>query len=308
MGEGRSPIGNVVILQAEDGLSDTVVPRLAAAGADLGRVHLLGLVAEQGKKRMLSLQTDLELLRRKIIEVGDVKLAVIDPVSAYMGGVGKMDSYRTTDVRAVLGPLVDMLEELGIAGLGIMHFNKKVDVTNALLRISDSLAFGAAARHVYGAIDDSDNGRKLLARAKNNLACRDTAGTLAYRFNSKTVGRDPDKGNAPIIAPYVEFDSGYVDVTATEAMHAANEFKSPGARERAKTLLRDLLAGGPIAQKEIEEMAKAEDIGERTLRTAKKQLHIRSTKQPDGKWIWELPEDDGLKAPDRGDNVTPIRG
>jgi len=307
MSEGRSPIGNVVILQAEDGLSDTVVPRLAAAGADLGRVHLLGLVAEQGKKRMLSLQTDLELLRRKIIEVGDVKLAVIDPVSAYMG-VGKLDSYRTTDVRAVLGPLVDMLEELGIAGLGIMHFNKKVDVTNALLRISDSLAFGAAARHVYGAIDDSDNGRKLLVRAKNNLACRDTAGTLAYRFNSKTVGRDPDKGNAPIIAPYVEFDSGYVDVTATEAMHAANEFKSPGARERAKTLLRDLLAGGPIAQKEIEEMAKAEDIGERTLRTAKKQLHIRSTKQPDGKWIWELPEDDGLKAPDRGDNVTPIRG
>jgi hypothetical protein len=295
MGEGRSPIGNVVILQAEDGLSDTVVPRLVAAGADLSRVHLLGLVAEQGKKRMLSLQTDLELLRRKIIEVGDVKLAVIDPVSAYTG-VGKMDSYRTTDVRAVLGPLVDMLEELMIAGVGIMHFNKKVDVTNALLRISDSLAFGAAARHVYGAIDDGDNGRKLLVRAKNNLACRDTAGTLAYRFNSKMVGHDPDKGNAPIIAPYIEFDPGYVDVTATEAMHAANEFKSPGAKERAKTLLRDLLAGGPMAQKEIEEMAKAEDIGERTLRKVKRQLRIKSTKQPGGKWVWELPEDDGLKA------------
>ena len=107
MGEGRSPIGNVVILQAEDGLSDTVVPRLAAAGADLSRVHLLGLVADQGKKRMLNLQTDLEILRRKIIEVGDVKLAVIDPVSAYMG-VGKMDSFRTTDVRAVLvAPVIE---------------------------------------------------------------------------------------------------------------------------------------------------------------------------------------------------------
>ena len=190
---------------------------------------------------------------------------------------------------------MDLLEELGIAGVGIMHFNKKVDVTNALLRISDSLAFGAAARHVYGAIDDSDNGRKLLVRAKNNLASRDAAGTLAYRFNSKTVGHDP-RNDAPIIAPYVEFDPGYVDVTATEAMHAANEFKSPGARERAKTLLRDLLAGGPIAQKEIEEMAKAEDIGARTLRTAKKELRVRSIKQPDGKWVWELPEDDGLKA------------
>jgi AAA domain len=293
MGEGRSPLGNVVILQAEDGLSDTVVPRLVAAGADLSRVHLLGMVAEQGKKRMLSLQTDLELLRRKIVEVGDVKLAVIDPVSAYMG-VGKLDSYRTTDVRAVLGPLVDLLEEMMIAGIGIMHFNKKVDVTNALLRISDSLAFGAAARHVYGAIDDSDNGRKLLVRAKNNLASRDTAGTLAYRFNAKTVGHDPNKGNAPIVAPFIEFDPGYVDVTATEAMHAANEFKSPGARDRAKTLLRDLLAGGPLPQTEIEEMAKAEDIGMRTLHRAKKELHIKSRKQEGGggQWVWALPEDE----------------
>jgi putative DNA primase/helicase len=282
----------VVYLQAEDGLSDTVVPRLAAAGADLNRVHLLGMVGKRGEKRMVSLQTDLGLLRRKIGDVRDVKLAVIDPVSAYMG-VGKMDSYRTTDVRAVLGPLVDMLDELMIAGIGIMHFNKKVDVTNALLRISDSLAFGAAARHVYGAIDDSDNGRKLLVRAKNNLACRDTAGTLAYRFNSRTVGHH---GNTPITAPYIEFDSGYVDVSATEAMHAANEFKSPGARERAKTLLRDLLVGGPIPQQEIEEMAKAEDIGMRTLHKAKKELRIRSVKQPgDGKWAWVLPEE-GIKV------------
>jgi putative DNA primase/helicase len=291
MNEGRAPLGNVVYLQAEDGLSDTVVPRLAAAGADLNRVHMLGMVGKQGEKRMVSLQTDLGLLRRKIGDVGDVKLAVIDPVSAYMG-VGKMDSYRTTDVRAVLGPLVDMLDEMLIAGIGIMHFNKKVDVTNALLRISDSLAFGAAARHVYGAIDDSDNGRKLLVRAKNNLACRDTAGTLAYRFNSKTVGHH---GNTPITAPYIEFDPGYVDVTAMEAMHAANEFKSPGARERAKTLLRDLLAGGPVPQTEIEEMAKAEDIRKRTLNRAKKELCIKSAKQPDGRWMWELSEGDGAK-------------
>jgi DNA polymerase len=297
MGEGRSPIGNVVILQAEDGLSDTVVPRLAAAGADLSRVHLLGMVEEQGAKRMPSLQTDLELLRRKIAEVGDVKLVVIDPVSAYMG-VGKMDSYRTTDVRAVLGPLVDLLEELGIAGVGIMHFNKKVDVTNALLRISDSLAFGAAARHVYGAIDDSDNGRKLLVRAKNNLACRDSAGTLAYRFNSKTVGHDPRKDNAPIVAPYVEFDSGYVDVTATEAMHAASDFKAPGTGERARTLLRDMLAGGtPVPENTFQDMAKEEDISWSTMKNVKRKLRIKSVRseaagvEGKGHWLWQWPDE-----------------
>jgi hypothetical protein len=77
MGEGHAPLGNAVCLQAEDGLSDTVVPRLVAAGADLGRIHQLGMVREQdGNQRMPSLQTDLVLLRQKILEIGDVKLAV----------------------------------------------------------------------------------------------------------------------------------------------------------------------------------------------------------------------------------------
>jgi hypothetical protein len=55
-----------------------------------------------------------------------------------------------------------------------MHFNKKMDVTNALLRISDSLAFGAVARHVYGVIDDAENkrnsfGRKTMFRQRTRI-------------------------------------------------------------------------------------------------------------------------------------------
>jgi hypothetical protein len=50
-----------------------------------------------------------------------------------------------------------LAKELMLAIIGILHFNKKVDVTNALLRISDSLAYGAVARHVYGAVDDQEN-------------------------------------------------------------------------------------------------------------------------------------------------------
>jgi hypothetical protein len=67
---------------------------------------------------------------------------------------------------------------MNIGVVGIMHFNKKVDVTNIVLRMSDSLAFGAAARHVYAAIDDKENDRKLLVRGKNNLAPRNSGGTL----------------------------------------------------------------------------------------------------------------------------------
>ena len=171
--EGAAPKGSVILLTAEDDLHDTVVPRLAAAGADRSNVHIIKMVKTSADKgeRMFSLVEDLELLRRKIIEIGDVVMVQIDPMSAYLG-VKKIDSFRATDVRAVLAPLVQLASELKLAVLGILHFNKKLDVTNALLRISDSLAFGATARHVYACIDDDEHGRKLLVKGKNNLARR----------------------------------------------------------------------------------------------------------------------------------------
>jgi hypothetical protein len=150
-----------------------VVPRLLAAGADLERIEMVQLVCESGKDRMFSLVTDLDLLRQTALRIGNVKMIQIDPITAYLG-VGQVDSYRTTDVRAVLAPVTELASELMVSIVGIMHFNKRTDVTNALLRISDSLAFGATARHVYAVVDDAENKRKLLVKGKNNLAPRDT--------------------------------------------------------------------------------------------------------------------------------------
>jgi DNA polymerase len=294
LNEGVAVSGNVLLLSAEDDPNDTVVPRLVAAGADLARIEIVKMVRAAGGDRMFSLQTDLDMLRRKITAIGNVVLILIDPISAYLG-VGKMDSYRTTDVRAVLGPVVNLAAELALAIIGIMHFNKKLDVTNALLRISDSLAYGATARHVYGVIDDAENHRKLLVRAKNNLALN--AGgltTLAFSFGVNEVGVDPNTGKI-IAAPYVIWQSQYVDVTATEAMRAANESKSPSALDDAKQFLRDILiaGGGRALQTEIEEAAKAEKISDATLKRAKKALKVRAEKErtKEGRWFWVLPED-----------------
>ena len=147
------------------------------------------MVRDNNKDRMFSLATDLDLLRQKIDD--DVKLVQIDPITAYLGGGDvKMDSFRTVDVR-VLSPLVDLAAELEVSVIGMMHFNKKLDVHNALLRISDSLAFGATARHVYAVVDDADNKRKLFVKGKNNLAAYDQANkTLAFHFDSRIVGTD----------------------------------------------------------------------------------------------------------------------
>ena len=185
-------------------------------------------------------------------------------------------------LRAVLGPLVDLANELGVAFVGIMHFNKKTDVTNTLLRISDSLAFGAAARHVYAVVDDAENKRKLLVRGKNNLAPATKA--LAYSFGVREVGRDA-KTDQTIHAPHIIWHPKHVDVTAAEAMQAATEAKSPTARDEAKTFLSDILAHGPVIKNQIEEAADANGIAERTLFRAKSDLKIIAKKDgPNGEW------------------------
>jgi len=168
--EGKAPKGNVIWFTAEDDIEDTVIPRLKAAGADLDRVNIIGMTKSADGTRMFNLATDLPLLESKLNEIGGVVLVVIDPVSAYLG-VGKINNSSTTDVRGVLTPLTKLAEENKVSIIGIMHFNKKADVTNAMLRIADSLAYVATARHVYVVVDDAeDKSARLFVKAKNNLA------------------------------------------------------------------------------------------------------------------------------------------
>src|SRR5262249_40261836 len=169
-------------------------------GADLTRVHIVNSVRIDGEDKTFNLVTDLHLLRKAITRIGNVVLVIIDPVSAYLG-VGKVDGRSATDVRGILTPLKNMAEELHVAVIGIAHFNKKDDVKSALLRVSDSIAYVAAARHVYAVVDDpEDKNSKLFVKAKNNLA-RDTK-ALRYGMGVKTVGHDA-KLDVDIVAPYI---------------------------------------------------------------------------------------------------------
>src|SRR5262249_1452858 len=208
--EGTAPQGNVIWFNAEDGQRDTVLPRLVAAGADPKQVHFVKGARVGGEDKMFSLVTDLRLLRKAIERIGNVVLVIIDPVSAYLG-VGKVDGRSATDVRGVLTPLKDMAEELHVAVIGICHFNKKDDIKSALLRVSDSIAYVAAARHVYAVLDDPDDKDcKLFVKAKNNLA-RDTK-ALRYGMGVKTVGHDPKLG-VDINAPYIIWHPQHIEIT-----------------------------------------------------------------------------------------------
>lgn len=297
LNEGRAPLGSVIWFTAEDDIHDTVVPRLAAAGADLDRVHIVGMTDSNGTARMFNLATDLPLLKEKIEKIGDVALVVIDPVSAYLG-VGKINNSSTTDVRGILAPLTKLAEEKMVSIIGVMHFNKKADVTNAMLRIADSLAYVAAARHVYVVVDDPENEKaRLFVKAKNNLAPDKHA--LRFMVGAKVVGVDAECGEE-IYAPHVVWDSQHVEVTATEAMEAEAGGTKRAVQREAEDFLKSKLAHGPLTKKEIEEEAEALDISiTGALKRAKLKLGVKTWKEKgkvDGNWMWELPGMDGNRS------------
>jgi putative DNA primase/helicase len=290
-GEGTMPQGNVIWLTAEDDIEDTIIPRLHAAGANLERVHLVKMLRETGgKRRMFSLVTDLDALRRKIAEVSNVVLIIIDPISAYVG-TGKINSHMTADVRGFLAPLVDLAAEKRVAILGIMHFNKKNDVTNAMLRIADSLAYVAAARHVYFVVDDAEvENRRLFMRAKNNLSSDNKA--LGYFTSAKMVGTD-EKTGKEIWAHYIVWGTDHVKVTAVEAMQSeAGGTGAASAKREAREFLHDRLEAGPVRADDLREEAEQNGISKATLRRAKRDLKINSWKEKKmpGAWFWELPK------------------
>jgi 5S rRNA maturation endonuclease (ribonuclease M5) len=217
--------GSVVFLSAEDDAEDTLCPRLKAAGADLSRVHIVQSVLTgytgQGEpsEKLFSLQKDLHQLDRKLGALGDVALLVIDPVTAYLDGI---DSHKNSDVRGVLAPLKALAHKHNVAVVLISHVNK--DGAKALMSISGSLAFVAAARTVYlvmADILDPLHQRRLMLSVKNNLG--PAASGLAYTIESANVSYP---GGSMETARIVWDDAG-VEISAQEAFKLARS-NSPG--------------------------------------------------------------------------------
>jgi hypothetical protein len=199
-------------------------------------------------------------------------------------------------VRGILTPLKDMAEELHVAVIGIAHFNKKDDVKSALLRVSDSIAWVAAARHVYAVLDDpEDKDSKLFVKAKNNLAPDKKA--LRYGIGSKAVGHDKTLGQ-DITAPFIVWHPMHVEITANEAMASAGGHT---AKREAREFLLGRLASGPVSSDDLIEEAGQEGIAKRTLDRAKKELGIKSRKERGklgGLWVWELPPKMATRPPE----------
>src|SRR5262249_36515276 len=143
----------VVILSAEDGIADTIKPRLRAMGGDVERVHVIqGVKNPDDVEQAFKLDRDLPALEDTIVEKHAV-LVIIDPLAAYLGG---KDSHRDADIRGVLGPLAALADRTSVAVLGIAHLTKDQE-RKVLYRTLGSIAFVAAPRVVLTVARDHDD-------------------------------------------------------------------------------------------------------------------------------------------------------
>ena len=137
--------GNVLIWSSEDVADDTLVPRLIASGADLGRCHFIDGISQHGESVPFDPSQDIPELHRAVEKMGGVALLLIDPIVSAVAG----DMHRANDVRRSLQAIVDFADAHGCAVIGITHFAKGGAGKAPQDRVIGSQAFGALARMVW---------------------------------------------------------------------------------------------------------------------------------------------------------------
>jgi hypothetical protein len=283
---GQEPAG-VVLLTAEDGLADTVRPRLQAAGGDASRVVALdGVRLPSGACRMPTL-ADVENIRDAIKAV-QARLVIIDPIMAYLG---TKDGHKDQDVRSIAHPVAHLAEETGAAVVLIRHLTKS-EKASPIYRGGGSIGIAGAARSVLLVASDRDDPElRVLASVKSNLSAPPPS--LSYRL--------VPEGDVVRVAW-----EGPVDVTAAALLAAQGSDEEAGGRGGAEAFLRELLAEGPCSSKEVFHQAREAGISEITLKRAKASLGIKAHKLGgrfggDPGWCWEMP------ASPEGDH-SPLKG
>ena len=249
---------NVIYQTAEDGLADTIKPRLDAAGADCSRV----LVIDESQRELTLCDQRLE----QAVQQTKAQLIVLDPIQAYLGD--GVDMHRANEVRPVLKRVAAMAERTGCAVILIGHMNKAQGL-KAGYRGLGSIDFRAAARSVLvvGRLKDDPTVR-VVAQDKNSLA---------------------PEGKS--IAFLLDGEHGFQWKGACDL--SVDDVLSGGGRLQTKTTQMEEELGriltGLVSAEEILNRAKSLGVSERTLMVAKKNLGVISEKRG-GQWYWRLPE------------------
>ena len=248
---------NIIYQTAEDGLADTVKPRLELAGADCEKI----MVIDESDKSLSMID---ERLEEAIVKTG-ARLLILDPIQAYLGG--GMDMNRANEARDMTKKLGALAEKTKCAIILIGHMNKAAG-NKVAYRGMGSIDFFAVARSVLlvGRIEGEANTRAVV-QIKNNLAA----------FGHAKAFELSESGFQWL---------GDYEITVDEVLGGI----APKANkmEQAKKILRELAeTQNAVQSNEVFELAEEHGISKRTMENAKKELGIKA-KKINNAWYWEL--------------------
>ena len=252
---------NVIYQTAEDGLGDTVKPRLMEAEADLDRV----LVIDESKQELSLSDERIE----KAIRQNGARLIILDPIQAYVGE--KTDMNKANEIRPIFRRLAEVAERTACAVILIGHLNKAAGGQSAYRGLG-SIDFRAAARSVL-----------LIGRVKREPNIRvivHDKSSLAPEGKPMAFCLDPETGFEWV---------GEYDITADELLSGAGG-NTATKTEQAETLILDLLADeNEMTSEEVMKAAAEVGISERTLKPARRNLETRiEVKRRGNQWYYRL--------------------
>ena len=251
----REPI-NIIYQTAEDGLGDTIKPRLLSGNADCTKIKVI----DESK-------TPLTMLDRRIeqaVQETGARMIIFDPMQAYLGD--KINMNRANEVRSVLSQLGRIAEKYKCAIILVGHLNKSQG-TKSNYRGLGSVDFQATARSVLvvGRVKDSPETR-VMAHQKSSLAPEGEP--IAFELNKETGFR------------WI----GHYDISIDELLNGLNRQKKT---DLAENLIVESLLEGKCSQKLIQQKAQLQGISKRVLDSAKKNLKVKSIKVGPA-WYWQL--------------------
>lgn len=249
---------NVIYQTAEDGLGDTIKPRLLSAGADCSRV----MVIDDNDQALTMMDARLE---EAIIKT-KARLVVLDPIQGFLGAA--VDMHRANEIRPLMKRVAVLAEKYHCAIILIGHMNKNSNGKSSYRGLG-SIDFQAAARSVLivGRIKDEPEIR-VVCHVKSSLAPEGKS--IAFRL-------DKDTGFEWI---------GEYDISADDLLSGDNRGQKI---HEAKEFLKEILVSGSVAQTKVAEEAESRGIKKKTLWNAKKELEIESVKIGN-QWFWMLSE------------------
>ena len=262
---------NMIFQTAEDGLGDTVKPRLVSSGADLKRVLVI-----DDSENPLSLADD---RIEKAIRENNAKLMVIDPLQAFLGA--NVDMNRANEVRPIFRKLADIAQATGCAIVIIGHLNK-ASGTQSTYRGLGSIDIAAVVRSILfvGKVKD-DPTTRVIVHEKSSLAPPGQA--LAFSLGDQ-------KGFRWI---------GAYDISAEDLLAGGQGTKTELKQEQAVKLIYEVLSDGrEVSVAEINKEAMERGISERTVRLARNSMKDKLESERRGKdwWIWLKRQDETANA------------